>query len=384
MKIVLMVLIFINFIYANDFSKEFEEFALQNQNEFEFFESNVNQEYEKFQKAQNEAYQEFSNEIFQKWPDKNPKLSTNFKWVEYSEDLGSRKSVDFENGNIEVEVIAKDEKTAKEKLTKLFKETLNQDVRTAYKNDILQQKIIKKLGKKSKPIEVKQKIVADVITNKEKEELLKKVQKQKMTKIKHKDFLVYKVKVKLPPKSMIRKAKALKKEVLHHAYKQDIPAPLIYAIIHSESAFNPMAKSHVPAYGLMQIVPKTAGIDSYKFLYGKKKLLSARYLYSPTKNIMIGSAYLHILFYKYLKKIENPLSRLYCTIAAYNTGSGNVARAFTGRTNVTLASYKINGLTPQKVYQTLIQKLPYDETKHYLKKVRTRVKSYEVLLNTTL
>ena len=84
-----MVLIFINFIYANDFSKEFEEFALQNQNEFEFFESNVNQEYEKFQKAQNEAYQEFSNEIFQKWPDKNPKLSTNFKWVEYSEDLGS-------------------------------------------------------------------------------------------------------------------------------------------------------------------------------------------------------------------------------------------------------------------------------------------------------
>ena len=62
-----------------------------------------------------------------------------------------------------------------------------------------------------------------------------------------------------------------------------------------------MARSHIPAYGLMQIVPKTAGIDAYQYLYNKKRLLSSSYLYNSENNIEIGSAYLHILYYKYLK-----------------------------------------------------------------------------------
>ena len=41
--------------------------------------------------------------------------------------------------------------------------------------------------------------------------------------------------------------------------KYDIPEDLIYAIIKTESSFNPYAVSWANAYGLMQVVPKTAG-----------------------------------------------------------------------------------------------------------------------------
>ena len=81
--------------------------------------------------------------------------------------------------------------------------------------------------------------------------------------------------------------------------------------------------------------------------------------------------------------MTNTKSRFYCTIAAYNTGSGNVARAFTNKTNFSEASREINKLTPDEVYETLMKKLPYDETKHYLKKVKERIDSYELFLKTT-
>ena len=86
---------------------------------------------------------------------------------------------------------------------------------------------------------------------------------------------------------------------------------------------------------------------------------------------------MHILYYKYLKTIKNKESRLYCAIAAYNTGAGNVAKAFTGTHNIKRASKIINQLTPQEVYAKLIKNLPYDETKKYLKKVSKRIKMYK-------
>ena len=149
--------------------------------------------------------------------------------------------------------------------------------------------------------------------------------------------------------------------------------------MHTESSFNPLAKSHIPAYGLMQIVPRSAGIDAYKFLYKKHRLLSASYLYNSKKNVEIGSAYFHILFYKYLRYIKNPTSRLYCAIAGYNTGAGNIAWAFRRDNNIKKASIKINKLSPEQVYKHLLSNLKYDEPKNYLKRVRARSIKYKEL-----
>ncbi len=153
---------------------------------------------------------------------------------------------------------------------------------------------------------------------------------------------------------------------------------MIFALIEAESAFNPLAKSHIPAYGLMQIVPQSAGQDASALIHGKATLLSPSYLYNSKKNIEMGVAYIYILYYRYLKSIDDPVSRLYCTIAAYNTGAGNVAKAFTSGRNIKKAAKTINQMSSDDVYHHLIKHLPYAETRNYLKKVNRLLPKYFV------
>ena len=118
--------------------------------------------------------------------------------------------------------------------------------------------------------------------------------------------------------------------------------------------------------------------DSYRLLHKKDGMPSATYLYNGKNNIEMGSAYLYILYYRYLKKIKDPQSRLYCAIAAYNTGAGNIAWAFTKTHNMNKAAPKINALSSDEVYEKLLKDLKYDEPKHYLKRVTKRMKVYKV------
>ena len=185
--------------------------------------------------------------------------------------------------------------------------------------------------------------------------------------------------VKLPKNSLKHRASKYVAFAERESQVNDIPAPLIMAIMHSESAFNPKAKSAVPAYGLMQIVPQTAGHDVNKLLRNIDEPMQVADLYVPQINVETGSAYLNILDKRYLKAIKNDQSRLYCTIAAYNTGAGNVARVFNkdGARNINKAAKIINKLSAEEVYQQLLAKLPYDETKHYLQRVNSRIALYQ-------
>ena len=78
-----------------------------------------------------------------------------------------------------------------------------------------------------------------------------------------------------------------------------------------------------------------------------------------------------------LKKIKDPDCKQLCAIAAYNTGAGNLSRAFTGKTNIRSASNKINKLNYDELYTFLRRNLPYDETRKYIKKVTDRMKLYK-------
>lgn len=186
-------------------------------------------------------------------------------------------------------------------------------------------------------------------------------------------------KINLPNNSLAKRASEYQPMALQESDKWSVDPALVMAIMHSESAFRPDAKSHVPAFGLMQIVPSSAGRDVNKQVRNIDAPMAVADLYQPPINVETGTAYLHILNAKYLKNIENDQSRLYCTIAAYNTGAGNVARAFNSNrsTNINSAAEKINDMTPEQVYTQLINNLPYDETKNYLKKVSSRMALYQ-------
>lgn len=162
--------------------------------------------------------------------------------------------------------------------------------------------------------------------------------------------------------------------VKKYASKYNISQNLIFAIMKTESDFNPFAISSANAIGLMQIVPTSAGKDVYNFIYNKNLTPSRDFLYDANNNIQFGSAYLHILENNYLQNIKDPISREYCIIAGYNTGSGNVLRTFS--TNRNNAFDIINNMTPNEVYKKLQSSLPYDETKNYLFKVLQNKKDF--------
>lgn len=155
--------------------------------------------------------------------------------------------------------------------------------------------------------------------------------------------------------------------VTKFAAQYQISPSLVYAVIRTESNFNPFAVSSAPAYGLMQLVPESGGRDAYRRAKGTDGIPSKQYLFDAQNNIELGTAYLNVLAYSQLEPVSHPVSREYCVISAYNTGPGNVLRTFSK--DKVAAVNTINRLEPPAVYQKLRTGLPYEETRQYLYKV---------------
>ncbi|CAD7837049.1 MAG: hypothetical protein [Olavius algarvensis Gamma 3 endosymbiont] len=86
---------------------------------------------------------------------------------------------------------------------------------------------------------------------------------------------------------------------------------LVTAQMYQESRFDPQAKSHVGARGLMQLMPRTA------------KAMGVKNTSDPASSIRGGVKYLDWLRDRFDAKL--PLSeRLWFTLAAYNAGAGHV------------------------------------------------------------
>ncbi|HEX5364891.1 MAG TPA: murein transglycosylase domain-containing protein [Gallionella sp.] len=167
-----------------------------------------------------------------------------------------------------------------------------------------------------------------------------------------------------------KQAEKYRPQVEKFARTYNISPSLVFAIMRTESNFNPFAVSSAPAYGLMQLVPSSGGRDAYRRVKGSDTIPSKQYLFDADNNIELGTAYLSVLTFNELDGVTDPVSREYCVISAYNTGSGNVMRAFGGSSrNRDAALNDINRLPAPAVYSQLRERLPYAETRQYLQKV---------------
>lgn len=310
----------------------------------------------------------FVENISKQWGDKNIKIPKQKEYVKYLQNYKSRALIDFDRGIVTVETI--DNKNTKNSLKNAIITTLllPDDPRAA---DLFGAKKVK-LG--STPYllgEVKDDQRKDIRyewrANRFANILIKSKIKYKTIKSNGKNQRVTYVNIPMvKDHANIRVAK-FKPYVKKYAKKYNVSENLIYAIIQTESNFNQFAVSGAGAIGLMQVVPTSAGRDAYKYVKGKSWTPSKSYLFNASNNIELGSAYIKILSNNYLSGIYNPVSREYCVISAYNTGSGNVLKTFSK--NRTRAKKIINSKSPAQIYTTLRTKLPYTETRHYLKKV---------------
>lgn len=151
---------------------------------------------------------------------------------------------------------------------------------------------------------------------------------------------------------------------------------LVYAIMHTESGFDPVAESRASARGLMQVVPGTAGEEVRTFLNKRGDNQNDVDLFVPANNIKYGTAYLYLLLNRHFAEIRQSQSRELCAIAAYNGGPGRVLRVFNGDRDKALAI--INDLTPQQVYDKLVRKMPRAESREYVDKVLASLDSFSV------
>ena len=375
---------------ADDFSSFMQEsnegFSTQKTTDTQALKA-MEAEFDAYKKVVDEEFNAFKEKLSKIWDE--PAISTQKQWVEYSKDLKERRTVDFEKGTITIDVHAQDGTQAQQAIAKALIDTITKDTKQAYDADILTNAIESKLKNTTKASVTPEPILAPVLFKKPptikqsvqfaKKEIQKAGIKQSSSKLPQLGH--YTVTLKMPADTVTKKADQFYQKASQEANAYKIPIEVVMGVMHTESAFNPMARSHIPAYGLMQIVPRSAGRDVYSFLYGQSKILSPSYLHNPDNNIKMGTVYLHILYYKYLKAIQDPQSRLYCSIAAYNTGAGNVSKTFSGTTSPLKAAKKINTMSSKEVYNYMIKNLKYQETRDYLQRVASRAAFYKARYN---
>ncbi len=105
-------------------------------------------------------------------------------------------------------------------------------------------------------------------------------------------------------------------DIKYWAKQRNLDAFQVAGLIRQESVFNPTAKSHANAYGLMQLLVPTAQSMARK--YGSSPVTGGGSLFNPALNIELGTAYMRDQLTKY--------GRVEYMAVAYNAGPGRVVQ----------------------------------------------------------
>ncbi|MDQ6950898.1 MAG: murein transglycosylase domain-containing protein [Mariprofundales bacterium] len=337
---------------------------------------------------QRRAFERYKAAIDAEWGGKNAKVPTKKEWVSYDKNHDSRASIDYAHGTLQVDLLLKDgeESDSQEVKKRIAQQLTNLITQPAQEDALL--KVTPPLGaatahQKVYPLQGQLQldngsaVTKDNASDFAHQALHHPLQEKTIDTPSGRKRMVS-LSYPLPPDHIRRQAAPYLPKVREVAHRIHVSIPLVFGVIETESAFNPMARSGVPAYGLMQLVPRSGARDAYQRVYGHDRVVSASFLYDSNNNIELGATYLKLLQTREMRRITNPTSRQLCAIAAYNTGGGNVARAFIpGSRNIRKASAIINRMSPEEVYQHLRNNLPYQETRNYIQRVRNHMEHYK-------
>jgi len=323
----------------------------------------------KFIEDDEQAFKKYKEDVERKW---NEFInSTREEWVSYADDLEGMSRVNFKDGIIIIEAIVEthspgDMNEAKAKVAKQIERLLSDD--NASSSNILAGQLTLIDGTPVTPENVNsftKQIVPET--------------RETVSHYKGKDGvgrMKVRLEIKMAPDHIRKRAMQYLPIVQMYSFEYNLDVSLIMAMMETESTFNPMAKSSVPAYGLMQIVPRYAGLEVNRRIFNSDEPPKPSFLYKPENNIQFGTAYLSSMRARQFRNVIDDQSAMYMIIAAYNTGPSNVARAILGRTGINEAVEIANEMTPDSLYKHLVENLSAKETQDYLVKVTTRMEHY--------
>ena len=446
----LMCVLFLNVGYAQVFNS-LDSLRLQ----FNLDVAKMRAEFEEYEAQARADFNCYVDSIKNVWGGDTIVDNTKKVWVEYGKDYRSRSVVDFEHGDIAVEIVIddvdkQDSSFIDKRLVEAVEQMLNSRGSTnlyqstdGISHPILDRPALEGLVDLSKydidsvayavadqpkskrvtppmptvrgkDLPVAQGNVSQPVVGKKDENLAKKrIQKReeaerrkkelegsgKKLQIKDNAVVARKVVAKSPKKTFltkgadgkerqivkvemalvsdrISKSAALYKDlVAEFSEKYQIEQPLIFAVIETESAFQPKAVSHAGAYGLMQLIPSSGGREAYRFVYGEDRIPKVSDLFNPRFNIQLGTAYLRWLT-NALKSVTDEHCRRLCVIASYNAGTGCLGLAFVGTLNPYKAFPQINAMDYNQLHRYLVTNLPAQETRDYVVKVTLRREKY--------
>ncbi len=142
-------------------------------------------------------------------------------------------------------------------------------------------------------------------------------------------------------------------EILEQCKKYDLKPELVASVINTESHFKANAKSKKEAIGLMQI--KLSTVEFLIANFNLNESVSEEALYDPKTNIKFGCLYLNYLNKKF--------SDEFTALAAYNAGETIV------RSWLREKKYSDDSKT--------LKEIPFNETKNYIKKIKSNLKFYQ-------
>lgn len=357
------IIILTTSLYAQeDLQKKFFE---EQEKIFQEFIQQENSHWQDFVNLESKQWKDFVDSVEKKWG-KKAVFSGKKNWTRYGNKLESRVNTDFEKGEITIEAFAKKDKTIaelKKKTENIIKEVLEEKANLTDDKPILEDQLAVEVKPEKIPekyIEVKPDTLPDGT-----------------------DINLIIIKIPFRKDHLKQRVEKVLPYVKEYSKKYNLDPKLVLAIIHTESAFNPKARSTFKrsngknghAYGLMQLVPYSGGLEANRHL-GNSGKPDIETLYDREKNILLGTTYLHLLKYKHFKPVKNGEKSNYLIICAYNTGPGNVARAIINSKNVSSACSKVNKMKEKELYLNLINKLPYKETRDYLERVNKRILLY--------
>ena len=146
-----------------------------------------------------------------------------------------------------------------------------------------------------------------------------------------------------------------RESVERYAAQYALEPSLLFAVIRTESGFDPQAVSSAGARGLMQLKPSTL---EWARMRQSAEPLDADVLFDPDTNICYGAYVLTLLG----ELFENEDT----VLAAYNAGLGNVQKWLAD------SRYSSDGVT--------LHTIPYEETRQYVTRVRDAQAVYQELL----